>query len=257
MVVSCCVFLLVIFCCVTRAAEPATTQSLPTLYIIGDSTVHNTGAGLVGWGDCIGEFFDTSRINIENRAIAGRSSRTFMTEGRWDKIVQSLKPGDFVLMQFGHNDGSPVNDTSRARGSLKGTGEETEEIDNQLTGKHEVVHTYGWYMRKFVTDAKSKGATPIVLSLVARNMWKDGKIIRSTDTYVAWAKAVAEAEHVPFIDLNDLTANNFEALGADKTNALFPSDHTHTNQEGAKLNAKTVVEGLKILKDCPITADLR
>ena len=257
MIVSCCVILGLIFCCVTRAAEPATTQSLPTLYIIGDSTVHNTGAGLVGWGDCIGEFFDTRKINIQNRAIAGRSSRTFMTEGRWDKIMESLKPGDFVLMQFGHNDASPINDNSRARGTLKGTGEETEEIDNQLTGKHEVVHTYGWYMRKFVTDTRSKGATPIVLSLVARNMWKDGKIIRSTDSYVAWAKAVADAEHVPFIDLNDLTANNFEALGPDKTNALFPSDHTHTNAEGAKLNAKTVVRGLKILKECPITADLR
>src|SRR5436189_3144027 len=130
MIVSCCVILGLIFCCVTRAAEPATTQSLPTLYIIGDSTVHNTGAGLVGWGDCIGEFFDTSKINIENRAIAGRSSRTFMTEGRWDKIMETLKPGDFVLMQFGHNDASPVNDNSRARRSLKGTGEDTEEIDN-------------------------------------------------------------------------------------------------------------------------------
>src|SRR5436853_563774 len=158
-VVSCCVFVVItMFCgCVARAAAPATTQSLPTLYIIGDSTVHNTGAGLVGWGDCIGEFFDTSKINIQNRAIAGRSSRTFMTEGRWDKIMETLKPGDFVLMQFGHNDGGEINDASRARGSLRGIGDETQEIDNQITGKHEVVHTFGWYMRKYVADAKSKG----------------------------------------------------------------------------------------------------
>src|SRR5947207_1150534 len=105
--VSCCVFLIldhmksatlliatiVLCCCATRAADPASTQPLPTLYIIGDSTVHNTGAGLVGWGDCIGELIDTSRINIQNRAIAGRSSRTFMTEGRWDTIMETLKPG--------------------------------------------------------------------------------------------------------------------------------------------------------------------
>jgi len=78
-------------------------------------------------------------------------------------------------MQFGHNDGGAVNDASRARGSLRGIGNETEEIDNLLTKKHEIVHTFGWYMKKFISDAKARQATPIVLSPVPRNMWKKAK----------------------------------------------------------------------------------
>src|SRR5437870_3935079 len=203
-------------CVVTKAAEPATTQALPTLYIIGDSTVHNTGQGLMGWGDCIGEMFDTSKIKVENHAMGGRSSRTFLNEGRWDKVMETLKPGDFVLIQFGHNDGGEINDAPRARGTIRGIGDQTQEIDNQLTGKHEIIHSYGWYMRKYVTDAKSKGATPIVCSLVPRNMWKDAKVIRSPESYAGWAQQIAEQEHVPFIDLNEIIAKYYEQMGPDK-----------------------------------------
>src|SRR5207237_930597 len=105
--------------------------------------------------------------------------------------------GDFVLMQFGHNDGGALNDASRARGSIKGTNDATQEIDNLITEKHEVVHTFGWYMRKYVTGAKAKGATPIVCSLVPRKIWKDGKIVRSND-YGKWAAEIARAESAAF-----------------------------------------------------------
>ena len=98
----------------------------PAFHIIGDSTVRNANKETWGWGTPIALLFDTTRIHVENNAIAGRSTRTFLSEGRWDKVLQSLKPGDFVAMQFGHNDGS-VPDTTKAgrRGVLKGTGEET------------------------------------------------------------------------------------------------------------------------------------
>src|SRR5215470_13271163 len=109
-------------------------QQKPTLYIIGDSTVKNgDGTGkdkLWGWGSYLAEYFDTDRIHVENHAIGGRSSRTFITEGRWDRILAVAKPGDFVLVQMGHNDGGPLDDAARARGSIRGTGEETKEIDN-------------------------------------------------------------------------------------------------------------------------------
>src|SRR3954453_11350414 len=89
----------------------------PTLYIIGDSTVKNGagtgGGGLWGWGDFIAPYFDTIRISIENDALGGTSSRTFQTAGLWDKVLMKLKPGDYVVMQFGHNDGSPLDDTAR------------------------------------------------------------------------------------------------------------------------------------------------
>src|SRR4051795_3823839 len=112
----------------------------PTLFIVGDSTVKNSTPGQQGWGDPLIKLFDAKRINVENHAIGGRSSRTFQTEGRWDRILEKAKPGDFVLIQMGHNDGGKINDDSRARGSIGGLGEETEEIDNILTKKHEVVH---------------------------------------------------------------------------------------------------------------------
>ena len=78
----------------------------PTLFIIGDSTVRNSTAGQMGWGDPLVAHFDPAKIEIINRAIGGRSSRTFLTEGRWDAVMAHLKPGDFVLIQFGHNDES-------------------------------------------------------------------------------------------------------------------------------------------------------
>src|SRR4030081_3733259 len=99
----------------TRAATPA----LPTLFLIGDSTVNTPTKGVQGWGTPIADLFDKSKINVENRARGGRSSRTYYTEGLWDQVAAALKPGDFVLMQFGPNDGWALTD-GRARASLKG-----------------------------------------------------------------------------------------------------------------------------------------
>src|SRR6188508_3573673 len=84
----------------------------PTLYIIGDSTVRNTNRPQCGWGEMINEFLDTTQISISNQAMAGRSTRTFIKEKRWDKVLSTLNPGDFVIMQFGHNEGSKP-DTSK------------------------------------------------------------------------------------------------------------------------------------------------
>lgn len=225
----------------------------PTLFIIGDSTVKTPTAGQQGWGDPISEMFDQKRIRVENRARGGRSSRTFQTEGLWDQVLAELKPGDFVLMQFGHNDASAVNDDSRARGTLKGTGEETEEIDNLLTKKHEVVHTFGWYMRKYITDTKEKGAVAIVLSPVPRNNWAEGKVARNASTYGGWAAEVAKSQGAFFVDLNEMIAQQYEALGEEKVSKeLFFNDHTHTSPAGARLNAETVVAGLKKLQNCKL-----
>lgn len=224
----------------------------PTLYIIGDSTVRNgdgTGqGGLWGWGNFIAGYFDTSKMHIENDAMGGRSSRTFITEGRWDKIVQKLKPGDYVIMQFGHNDSGPLDDTARARGTIKGTGNESKEIYNPIAKKKEVVHTYGWYMRKYIEDAKAKGAIPIVCSPIPRNIFNNGKVQRSDDSYGGWAKEVAQSAGAYFIDLNNLIANQYDTMGSDKVSAFFPGDHTHTNEAGAQLNAGIVVKEISALK---------
>lgn len=224
----------------------------PTLYIIGDSTVRNTQAPMCGWGSVIGELFDTSRINVENHAMAGRSTRTFIKEGRWAKVDSLLKPGDFVLMQFGHNDGSVPDTTHEGyRGTLKGTGKETKEL-TWPNGTKETVYTYGAYIRKFVRDAKAKGAIPIVLSMIPRNMWRNGKVLRADNDFGLWAQEVAKEEGAFFIDLNKITADKYDKMGPDEVKKLFPGDHTHTNKAGAEINAASITEGLRALADCPL-----
>ena len=222
----------------------------PTFYIIGDSTVKNGqgkgGGGLWGWGDFIAPYFDTTKIKIENHALGGTSSRTFQTKGLWDSVLKKVEKGDYVIMQFGHNDGSPLDDTARARGTIPGTGDDSKEIDNPITKQIEVVHTYGWYMRKYVDDVLAKGGIPIVCSPIPRNDWKDGKVTRSTNGYAKWAAEVAKSEGAYFVDLNNLVAAKYEEMGADKVKPFFPGDHTHTNIDGAKLNAQIVVETLKV-----------
>ena len=110
---------------------PANTN-LPSLFLIGDSTVRNGrgrgDGGQWGWGDEIAPFFDTGKINVVNRALGGTTSRTFYRD-LWPRVLAMLKPGDFVIMQFGTNGGA-VNDASRARGELHGIGDETQDITN-------------------------------------------------------------------------------------------------------------------------------
>ncbi len=232
--------------------EPA-NPSLPSIVLIGDSTVRNGrgdgGNGEWGWGEPLAERLDPARVNVVNRAIGGLSSRTFLTQGHWGRALTLLKTGDVLLMQFGHNDSSPVNDTSRARGTLRGVGDETETIDNQLTHEREEVGTYGSYLRHYIRQAKAAGVTPVVLSPVPRKKWEDGRIVRPTDSYPQWARQVAEQEGVPFIDLYERVAEHYDELGAERVDALFADAHTHTSRAGAELNADILIEGLKNLKE--------
>ncbi|HEV8428883.1 MAG TPA: DUF4982 domain-containing protein [Pyrinomonadaceae bacterium] len=235
----------------TTSQQSSINPKLPTIFVVGDSTANNNANGGRGWGDPFIDLFDTTKVNVLNRARAGRSSRTFITQGLWDNVLSQMKRGDFVLIQFGHNDGGTINDASRARGSLPGIGEETEEIDNLLTKQHEVVHTYGWYLRKMIADTKAKGAIPIVLSLTVRNIWKDGHVERGSGKFGQWASEVATAQAVTFIDVTKLIADKYEQLGEAKVTALFAGDHTHTNPAGAELNASLILTGLKTIKNKP------
>lgn len=227
---------------------------MPTLYIIGDSTVRNSTPGQVGWGDPVKALFDEEKIRVENHAIGGRSSRTFLTEGRWKIIVDRLKPGDFVMMQFGHNDGGPF-ETGRARASIKGIGTETKDFVMEATGKTETVLSYGAYMRKYVEEAKAKGATPIVISLIPRNIWEQGKMMRNDQDYALWAGQVASQTGVGFINFNEILAAEYEKIGQEKTKSFYAEgDHTHTSGKGARFHARILARELRALKS-PLLAD--
>ncbi|OCX51690.1 GDSL family lipase [Mucilaginibacter sp. PPCGB 2223] len=237
-------------CTIAVIAMAFRYQQKPTLYLIGDSTTHNNDKDMWGWGSLIGQYLDLDRISLVNAATAGRSTRTFVKEGRWDKVNSSLKPGDYVIMVFGHNEGAKP-DTTRAgyRGVFKGTGQDSVVL-TWKDGTQEVVHSYGWYLRKFVRDTKAKGATPIILSMIPRREWdKDGKIIRADKDYGLWAKQIADQEGVAFIDMNSITAAKYDQMPHDSVYALFPHEHTHTNKKGADINAQSVIEGLKMQPD--------
>lgn len=227
----------------------------PVIYIIGDSTVKNGSGkgvdGMWGWGDMISEYFDTSKITIENHAIGGRNTRTFRFRERWANILEKINPGDFVLMQFGHNDGAPV--LSRAYGSLRGNSADTIHVPYDSISKETVVHTYGWYLRQYIKETKMKGATPLVLSQVPRNMWIEEKVILADSSYGKWAKEAAKEENALFINLNNITAEKYELLGPEKVKEMyFPGDHSHTNKDGAIVNAESVVQGIRKLDTCEL-----
>jgi lysophospholipase L1-like esterase len=225
----------------TAALIPCAVAQTPTVFVAGDSTANNTNHQ--GWGDPFADYFDSTKINVLNRARAGRSARTFLNEGLWGKIVDEMKPGDYVLIQFGHNDGG-APDQPPYRGDLPGAGPESRDLAMK-DGKVETIHTFGWYIRKFIDDTKAKGAHPIVVSLTVRNIWQDGRVERGSGHFSQWLQDVAEAEKVPFVDLTNIIADTYEKLGQDKVKDFFPVDHTHTSPAAADLNARLVVAGLK------------
>ncbi len=245
------------------AAAPARKPGQPTVWLIGDSTVHNGGKPEVGWGDVIGTLFDPDKVRVVNRAVAGRSARSFQAEGKWDATLKEVEHGDYVIMQFGHNDGGTLVDPktpSRSRGDLPGLGEETKDVTHP-DGHTETIHTFGWYMRKFVTDTRDKGATPIICSWIPHCPKPGDKMDPdpAPSSYRKEAADIAAAGKVPYIDLYALTWKHYAPMTPEaiKTTYFTAADNTHTNAAGAALNAASVAEGLRSLKDVPLAADLK
>jgi rhamnogalacturonan acetylesterase len=227
--------------------------SLPTIFVVGDSTASN-GPNL-GWGDHLANYFDLTKVNVANRAHAGRSSRSYMVEGAWDRTLAEIKPGDYVLLQWGQNDGGDLGG-AKPRGDLRGDGDATQDVMQStgvLSGKVETVHTYGWYNRKYVADTIAKGATPMFLTMTIHNSWRpdaSGTPHVMPDMRfgsVMWK--IAQDDHLAFIDMATIEAARMESVGKDKAALWFPIDYVHTSPEGAELNAQSVVIALEIAKN--------
>lgn len=221
----------------------------PVVFITGDSTVKNTDKapdGMWGWGSQAYTVFDSTKVTCVNCAKAGRSTRTYLNEGRWEQVYNSLQPGDFVLIQFGHNDIGPIDDQKK-RGVIRGTADSSHVYRMKDNGMYEVVYTFGWYLKKFIQDVREKGATPILLSLTPRNEWPGGKIERRNDTYGKWYREVAEETGVEFVDVHNITADFLDKECGSKEKAMkyYNHDHTHTSLLGAQTNAKSVAKGLR------------
>jgi lysophospholipase L1-like esterase len=238
----------------------------PVVFFTGDSTVKNADKdddGMWGWASQASIVFDESKITLCNAARAGRSTRSFIREGLWDKVYNSLQPGDFVTIQFGHNDICPITD-KKARGVIPGT-KDTLHVYHLDNDTYEVVYSFGWYLKKMIDDVREKGATPILVSLTPRNEWPNGKVERRDDSYGKWYREVVAETGVEFVDMHNISADFLDEkfavkrLPEDKEKAkakvaeikekagavYFKKDHTHASKIGAQLNARSMAKGLR------------
>ena len=242
------------------------TEGKPVVFFTGDSTVKNADKeedGMWGWASQAHTVFDTTRGTLVNAARAGRSTRSFIREGLWEKVYNSLQPGDFVTIQFGHNDICPITD-AKARGVIAET-KDTMHVYHLDNGTYEVVYSFGWYLKKMIDDTREKGATPILVSLTPRNEWPEGKVERRDGSYGKWYREVVAETGVEFVDVHNISADFLDKkfavkkLPEDKEKAkaivadikekagakYFKKDHTHTSKIGAQMNAQSFAKGLK------------
>ncbi len=231
---------------------PGGDPNMVRLFVVGDSTVKNHNAAADGWGDYIAASFDSGRIEILNWALGGRSSRSFIETGRWDKVLEQMRPGDFVMAQFGHNDQKPVTSN---RGTILGAGDETQEVISEDDQQPKTVHTYGWYLRRYARDAKAAGATLIFVSPVPRNRWtKAGAFRNVMRDHAECMRQVAAEEGVRFLDVNAILAAHYDELGKAEVTALYfnAGDGTHTGLLGAQRSAEAVIQGLRAMTGCEL-----
>lgn len=257
----------------------------PVVFFTGDSTVKNSDRdedGMWGWASQAFTVFDQSKITLVNAGRAGRSTRTFLNEGLWDRVYNALQPGDYVTIQFGHNDISPIADKKK-RGVIP-SAKDTSKVFKLDNGQFELIYSYGWYLKKFIQDVREKGATPILVSLTPRNEWPGGKAERRNNSYGKWLAEVVKETGVEFVDMHNISADfldsqfanekeynkynekskKYDAKGKEakakeakemarkvvaecKNQAwkYFKKDHTHTSIEGARMNAQSFAKGLK------------
>ena len=238
----------------------------PVVFITGDSTVKNKDSdkdGMWGWGSQAYTVFDQEKVTCVNVAKAGRSTRSYVREGRGEQVYNALQPGDFVLLQFGHNDICPIAD-AKERGVIPGTADTCHVYKMEKDGRYEVVYSFGWYLRKMIDDCREKGATPILVSLTPRNEWPHGKVERRNDSYGKWYREVVEQTGVDFLDVHNISADFLDRKFASKSeekskkaaSRYFNNDHTHTSLAGARMNAQSVAKGLRDINS-PLAAYLK
>ncbi|KAM0721375.1 hypothetical protein Q7P37_002299 [Cladosporium fusiforme] len=217
-----------------------------TVYLAGDSTMALNGAndGITdGWGPYLTNYLLPSTPVI-NKAIGGRSARSYTNEGRFAEITPLLQAGDIVVIEFGHNDGgSPNSAEDNGRSDCPGTGDEI--CTSGKTG--ETVYTFHRYISDAAKAFIAAGADVIISSQTPNNMWEDGVFNPAPSRFVDYARAVAESvgEGAWYVDHFGAVAAMYERLGDGETNALYPKDHTHTSPDGAELSANAFAQKVK------------
>jgi len=225
-----------------------------TIFMIGDSTMANKdttgGKQERGWGMMLQEYFDPEHVCIDNHAVNGRSSLSFINEGRWDKVLKKITPGDYVIIQFGHNDEKPKADRHTEPGS-----------------------TFDANLERFVTETRSRGGIPVLMNAVVRRKFAPtgDTLLDTHGLYRVAPRQVAERLRVPFVDANRITHDLEQSLGPEGSKRLHmwfqPGEHpsepagkqddTHYNIYGARTVARLLADALcdelPALKPCRAT----
>jgi lysophospholipase L1-like esterase len=220
------------------------------VYLAGDSTMAQKTIDRrpeTGWGEKLQQYFAMDQVRVENEARNGRSTRTFLEEGRWQSIVDRLKPGDYVFIQFGHNDESP-----------------------EKTDRYTPPDAFRRNLARFVDDVRTKRAHPVLLTPVRRRKFgANGQLVDTHGEYPDLVRSVAAEKQVPLLDLHVKTGELLREHGPDRSRLLFlqlkPGEHpnypngiednTHYSPLGAELTAKLVVDAMLVIPS--VARDLR
>jgi lysophospholipase L1-like esterase len=210
--------------------HPAVLNAAPTIHMIGDSTMANKSRldhPERGWGQLFPEFVK-SPAKVANHALNGRSTKSFIDEGHWEKALTSMKPGDWLIIQFGHND----------------------QKENQPELYASPDGTYRENLRRFIREAREKSVNPILATSVVRRRWdKSGKFLSSLGDYPAAARAVASEETVPLLELHDLTFKMESEAGPEGSKRFhYTGDDTHFSETGARSVAALAAAEIHRLK---------
>ncbi|WP_285229636.1 rhamnogalacturonan lyase family protein [Paenibacillus albidus] len=233
---------------ITRLPERQ-ASGLPTVYLAGDSTVQTYDPywqPQAGWGQMLSKFFDLGKVTINNKSIGGRSSKSFIVEGRLDEILRMIRPGDYFLVQFGHNDATI-----------------------SVPERYASPADYKIYLKSYVDGARQRGATPILVTPMGRRDYnaEQGKFNVSFPEYVQAMKEVAAELNVEVVDLSTLSVAYYDSIGFEATRSVFlhldagiygafpngSADNTHFQEYGAIQMARLLAGGIKQLNN-PLSA---
>lgn len=208
-----------------------------TVYIIGDSTAANKSPKAfpeTGWGTELGPLFN-DKVKVDNRAMNGRSTKSFINEKRWESVLSTLKEGDYVLIEFGHND---------------------EKVDKPTVGTS--LNEFKSNLVKFVRETREKKAFPVLMTPIVRRNFKSGVLTDTHGAYPDVVRKLADSLRVPFVDMLKKTEKMVGSLGdlpskklylhVDSGHVNYPSgkkDDTHLSPDGAKAYANLAAEGMK------------
>lgn len=217
-----------------------TQNEKPVVYLVGDSTMSDKRISSypeTGWGMPF-QYYLTDEVEVENHAQNGRSTRTFIEEGRWNAIKETLKAGDFVFIQFGHNDEVPTK--------------------SRYTPPEE----FQEFLRQYISETRAHDAHPILLTPITRRQFDDnGKVKETHEQYSELMREVAASEDVPLIDMDRKSQAMLTEIGEEKSTLLFlqlepgqnpnypdgVTDNTHFSETGARMMAELVLQGLQEL----------